>query len=105
MRCSLGQRVISPECHLDVPTILDRMRSLPEESRRCSDCAELVLVRPFPNNNPNGPPFDKAVVVGCETMIDAVIERFIEEFRSVVEFNLTDCLEGKKSQDASGAAH
>jgi len=100
MRCCLGQRSISSECLPDAFQISDRMRSLPEDSRRCSECNELVRVYPFPNNNPGlGRTFDKADVVGCERMIGKVIEGFIEEF------GFADCFEQKKSQNVSGASH
>jgi hypothetical protein len=84
---------------------MDLMRSLPEDSRRCSECNELAHVYPFPTDSPGpGRPFDKAAVVGCEKIIDGVIERVIEEGRTQgLEF--ADCFEDKKSHKSAGVSH
>jgi hypothetical protein len=52
---------------------------------------------PLDNRGP-GRPFDKAAVMGCEKLIDNVVERFIEEF------GFADCFERKKSQNVSGVS-
>lgn len=105
MKCFMGQRVVKPECHLDVPTIDNLMRSLANPSRRCSECNELVNIRAVPINNAGpGPQFDKALVVGCEKMIDGVIERVIEEGRSQ-GMGFADCFEDKKSHKSAGVSH
>lgn len=105
MKCFRGQRLISPECHLDFVRIDELMRSLPADSRKCSECNEVVNLYPFPTSNPGpGRTFDKAAVVGCEKMIDGVIEGVIEEGRSQgLEF--ADCFEDKKSRKSAGVSH
>ena len=42
--------------------------------------------------------------MGCEKMIDGVIERVIEERRSQ-EMEFADCFEDKKSQTSAGVSH
>lgn len=100
MTCSKGQRLISPQCHLDFVRMDDLMRSLSAESRTCSECNEVVNLYAFPSDNPGpGQTFEKVTVVGCERMIDSVLETFIEEF------DFAACFERKQSQSVSGASH
>lgn len=105
MKCFRGERIMSPECHLDFVRMDELMRSLPADSRRCSESNEVVKLHPFPTSNPGpGKPFDKAAVVGCERMIDGVIETLIEEGRSQgLEF--AGCFEDKKLHKSAGVSH
>ncbi|MDX6576917.1 MAG: hypothetical protein QOE96_2870 [Blastocatellia bacterium] len=102
MSCSLGQRSISPECLQDVPTISDRMRSLPEDSRKCTKCGTFVGVHIVSTTtDPVGAsmPIDGASVTGCEKMLDRAIETFIEKF------SFAECFEREKSEKVSGVSH
>jgi hypothetical protein len=64
-----------------------------------------VNARAFPIINAGpGPQFDKASIVGCEKMIDGVIERVIEEGRSQ-QIEFADCFEDKESHESAGVSH
>ena len=72
-----AQRPIEPGDFTAIPRIREVIKTLPEETRVCSEHGEEVSIREseFIPNPGGGAPFAKAAFVGCcEAAIDKVIQ-------------------------------
>ncbi|HYX71737.1 MAG TPA: hypothetical protein VE732_03125 [Nitrososphaera sp.] len=92
------KRPISQDCLHDVPTIGSILKSLPEETRTCPECGELVIVHEsdYPPVPGDAIPFAEADLIGCDATIDKVIEGILRE-GARQGLTLNHCFEGNKS--------
>jgi hypothetical protein len=96
MGCNV-QRSIATACLPDLPRIKALMKSLPKETRECSECGEEVTIHEseFQPVLVDGPlQFAKAAFTGCDTTIDKVIEGILRE-GARQELTLNDCFQAK----------
>ena len=99
MACSV-QRPISQDCLSSVPSIKNVMSSLPKESRTCSECSEVVFIHETPTGSAGaGIAFEKAEFIGCDAVIDAVIDDILREGFSR-GLNFTSCFEAVNRRQA-----
>jgi hypothetical protein len=101
MKCTFAQVPMNPNCFLDHTAIKGLLASIPKEDLTCLNCEDVVMIR---EKVSPGVPFDRAAIVGCERMIEGVIERVIDEgLNQGLDF--AHCFENKKSRKSAGVSH
>lgn len=94
MTCQV-QRSINPDCFANHRFLKDKIESISQRARTCSACGREVFLHVTWNKNPVMP-IDKVAIIGCDGVIDEVINGILLE-SARQGWMLSDCFESKKS--------